>query len=355
MLYATYDIGQSYRENYDQGPCVNFAIPQKIQLKPIKLWNFTINSPLGVAAGPLLNAKYIDLYARLGFDIPVYKTVRTVERLAHPLPNCLMVNSAHQLRPKDIGQVIYPCEAEPNTLSDIAITNSFGIPSKPIELWQADIEKANRSLDAHQLMIVSCVGTPLENRSLIDDFVLCAQKAVEAGAKAIELNYSCPNVISKEGSIYQDPLLSSAISKQVKYAIKDTPLIIKIGYMPSDQATEKVIQANAPFIDGIASVNTISMQVRNKDNTQALPGKGRLNSGICGCIIKDLALEMTERIVRIRQQQGFDFVVFGTGGVVDSRDIDDYLNSGADVVMSATGSMWNPFLAHDWQKSQLCD
>ena len=59
MLYATYDIDQSYRENYDQGPCVNFAIPQKIQLKPIKLWNFTINSPLGVAAGPLLNAKYI--------------------------------------------------------------------------------------------------------------------------------------------------------------------------------------------------------------------------------------------------------------------------------------------------------
>lgn len=353
MLYPTYDIYQSYRKNYDQGPGVSFTMPEKIKLKPMKLWDFTINSPLGVAAGPLLNAKYIALYAKLGFDLPVYKTVRTVERLAHHLPNCLMVDSSRQLTQKDIGEEIYPFDAEPSHVSDIAITNSFGIPSKSIEVWQADIEKANQSLGVGQLMIVSCVGTPLQNRSLVDDFVLCAQKAVEAGAKAIELNYSCPNVISKEGSIYQDPELSSTISKRVKHVIKGVPLIIKIGYMSSDQATQKVIQANAPFIDGIAAINTISMQVKNKDNAQALPGKGRRNSGICGRIIKDLALQMTKRIARIRKQQQFEFVLFGTGGVVCSSDIDDYLKSGADLVMSATGSMWNPWLAHDWQKSQL--
>lgn len=354
MLYSTYIIDKSYQENYDQGPFTDFLIPKKIQLKPIKLWNFTINSPIGVAAGPLLNSKYIDLYAKLGFDILVYKTLRTVQYLPHPMPNCLMVDSSKQLRQKDIGEVIYPCNTKPNKISDIAITNSFGIPSKRIDLWQEDIEKANRGLDTNQLMIVSCVGTPLESRSLIDDFVLCAEKAVEAGSKAIELNFSCPNVFSKEGSIYQDPFLSSTISKKVKSAIKDTPLIIKIGYMSSHEVTKKVIKANAPFIDGIAGINTISMQVRNKnDNSQALSGKNRLNSGICGHIIKDLALEMTKRIVQIRRQQGFDFVIFGTGGVICSSDINDYLNSGSDIVMSATGSIWNPFLAYDWKKLQL--
>ena len=356
MFYATYDINQSYQKNYKQGPCTNFEIPQKIQLKPIKLWNFTLNSPLGVAAGPLLNSKYIRLYASLGFDALVYKTVRTEESLGYPSPNCLMVENLQQLKQKDIDQVIYVRNTKPNKASDIAITNSFGMPSKQIDLWQADIEKANQSLDTDQVMIVSCVGTPLEKRSLVNDFVLCAEKAVEAGAKAIELNYSCPNVITKEGSIYQDPLLSSMISKKVKFSIKNIPLVIKIGYISNDQEAKKIIQANAPFIDGIAAINTISMQVKNKNNSQqVLPGKGRINSGICGCIIKDLALEMTERIFRIRQQKGFNFFIFGTGGVVSSSDINDYLNLGADIVMSATGSMWNPFLANDWKKSQLCN
>ena len=77
------------------------------------------------------------------------------------------------------------------------------------------IEKAHQSIGTNQLMIVSCVGTQLKSRSLIDDFVFCAQKAMEVGTKAIELNYSCPNIFSKGGSIYQDPFLSRSRSDGV--------------------------------------------------------------------------------------------------------------------------------------------
>ncbi|WP_440651844.1 hypothetical protein [Cysteiniphilum sp. 19S12-1] len=349
MLHPTYDIHKSYDENYNNGPMCDFTIPKRIQLKPINLWGYQINSPIGVPAGPLINAEYIKLYAELGFDLPVYKTVRTVERKVHPAPNCLMVDSHKQLTIDDIGQSIYPFDEAPQTPHEIAITNSFGIPSKSIEIWQEDIAKANACMAPDQLMIVSCVGTPVPERNFINDFILCAQKAVEAGAKAIELNYSCPNVVSKEGSIYQDAELSSTISKAVKKAIKDVPLMIKMGYIKDEAKAHDIIKANAPFVDSIAAINTISMQARNKDNTQALPGEGRLNSGICGSIIKDLSLEMTKRIHKIRTENHFDFVLCGVGGIVCPEDIDDYLNAGADIAMSATGAMWNPLLAHQWQ------
>ena len=349
MLHSTYDIHKSYLENYDHGPVVDFKLPERVHGAPVKLWDFTVNSPIGVPAGPLLNAKYVALYAKLGFDIPVYKTVRTVAREAHQKPNCLMVESTRQLTEGEIGKSIYPFDREPQIAEEIAITNSFGIPSQTVEVWQKDIETANQTLEKNQLMIVSCVGTPLEERNLIEDFVLCAQKAVEAGAKAIELNYSCPNVISKEGSIYQDTVLSSAISKAVKFAIKHTPLMMKIGYVPNQKHLLEIIKANAPFVDGIAAINTISMQARMRDGTQALPGKGRLNSGICGHIIKNLALQMTRNIHRIRRNKKYDFILCGVGGIVQSCDIDDYLNAGADIVMSGTGAMWNPLLAHKWQ------
>ena len=352
MLHPTYDIHKSYDENYDNGPVVDFDIPKRIQTKPINLWGYKINSPIGVPAGPLLNSDYIKLYAQLGFDLPVYKTVRTMSRQAHQNPNCLMVNSDKALNISDIGQSIFPFGKAPQSPKEIAITNSFGIPSKPMEIWQADIEKANSYMADDQLMIVSCVGTPLENRNFIDDFVLCAKKAVEAGARAIELNYSCPNVVSKEGSIYQDATLSSTISKAVKLAIKDIPLMIKMGYIADNNKTLEILKANAPYVDGIAAINTISMQARRQDGSQALPGDGRLNSGICGSIIKDLALEMTQRIDKIRQQQKFDFILCGVGGIVCPEDIDDYLGAGADITMSATGAMWNPLLAHQWQSEQ---
>ncbi len=349
MLHPTYDIHKSYDENYSDGPTCDFEIPSRVKLKPIKLWGYEVNSPIGVPAGPLINAEYIRLYAQLGFDLPVYKTVRTIERKVHPAPNCLMVDSHKQLTADDIGQSIYPFDREPETLDEIAITNSFGIPSKAIEIWQADVEKANTLMANDQLMIVSCVGTPLTDRGFIEDFVFCAQKVVEAGAKAIELNFSCPNVISNEGSIYQDPILSSTIAKAVKSAVKNVPLMIKMGYIANERRVLEIIKANAPFVDGIAAINTISMQARKKDGAQALPGEGRLNSGICGSIIKNLALEMTRRIHKIRQQHKFDFVLCGVGGIVSPKDIDDYLNAGADIAMSATGAMWNPLLAHDWQ------
>ena len=75
IKYAVYDETKSYDENYAHGPFFNEEIPTIIRRGPkIKLWDFELNSPLGIPAGPLLNSNWIKLYGKLGFDMPTYKT-----------------------------------------------------------------------------------------------------------------------------------------------------------------------------------------------------------------------------------------------------------------------------------------
>ncbi|MCF6776314.1 hypothetical protein L3V83_06970 [Thiotrichales bacterium 19X7-9] len=352
-MNATYQINQSYQWNYENGPIFEGEIPKRPDIKPIKLWDYEINSPIGIPAGPLLNANFVALYARLGFDLPVYKTVRTIERQSHPKPNCYYLKQQDRLKETDILADAITTRDMPENIKDISITNSFGIPSKPVEIWQADIELANYSIDRNQLLIVSCAGTPgLKERNIIEDYALCAQLAIEAGAKAIELNLSCPNVVSKEGSIYQDAQLSSEITQAVKQVIGSTPLMIKIGYFKEQQHLANILKANAPFIDGVAAINTIPMNVRDENGQQALPGEGRLTSGICGNIIHNLAVNMVQKIAHEKRANRYDFIICGSGGVMAQEQFNQFLDAGADLAMSATGAMWNPYLAYQWHCAQ---
>lgn len=63
--------------------------------------------------------------------------------------------------------------------------------------------------------------------------------------------------------------------------------------------------------------------------------------------IKWAGLEMTERLEKARAGLGARFAIIGCGGVTIPFDFKEYRDRGADVVMSATGAMWNPYLAHE--------
>lgn len=348
----TYDIHKSYEENYDKGPFFEDGIPERPALSSkIKFFDLEVNSPLGVPAGPLLNSNWIKLYAELGWDIPVYKTVRTVEYNCHPAPNCVFADVSHQLGPTDIGGDLQTLNEDPDRVEDLTITNSFGMPSKAPEIWMSDVEKSNNYLKAGQVMVVSVVGTPGEGKDLISDYVRCAEMAKEAGAKVIEVNYSCPNVCSGEGSVFADPELSSSISKAVKKAIGSTPLMIKMGVFSNLIKFAEVVEANARYVDGIAGINTVSMKVYNPEGKQALPGKGRLSSGLCGSGIHDVSQMFTEQLAALRAEKKYDFLICGVGGIMTEADIDQRLGGGADIVMSATGAMWDPMLAYRWHDS----
>jgi len=350
----TYDIERSYEDNYQEGPFLDITPPQR-KIRPEKSFlGFQVNSLLGVPAGPLLNANWVTAYAALGFDLLVYKTVRTEERPCHPNPNCMYLNQKRQLRDIDFNRQLIGSMTPPDDATLISITNSFGMPSRIPEIWQTDIQKAKAGLGSGQLLIVSVVGTPGE-ADLTADYVKAAALAAEAGAPVIEINLSCPNVVSREGSIFTDPDFSSKISKAVKKEIGAVPLIIKMGYIPDPFLRAKVIDANAAHVDAISSINTLSFEVINEEGEQALPGEGRLRSGVCGASIRSCALSQVEHLVALKKQHQYDFAIVGVGGVMTTEHIHNYIDLGADAVMSATGAMWDPLLAYRYWKESSSD
>jgi len=54
----------------------------------------------------------------------------------------------------------------------------------------------------HGEVYVTDDGAEQEKRDTIEDFAYTARFAKECGAKLIEANYSCPNVATKEGSLF---------------------------------------------------------------------------------------------------------------------------------------------------------
>lgn len=345
---STYDPARTYEANYAAGPA--YAGPFPVLAKPkaqCHVLGFALNSPIGVPAGPLLNSAYVGLYGTLGWDVPVYKTVRSVARACHPAPNCLFIVS--DALTEDDAMSVRATAPAPQNVADLTITNSFGMPSKAPGEWMDDVRAASAALGEGQLLVVSIVGTAdAGGRSLIDDFAYTAALAREAGARVIEANFSCPNVVSREGSLYGDPEQSAAVTAKIRREIGGIPLLIKIGALAQDKL-RAVVKANLPNIDGIAAINTVPLRIVDGEGRQALPGEGRLQSGVCGAAIRKVGANMTARLIRIREELGARLAVVSVGGVMTEDDIDARLELGADLVMSATAAMWDPLLASRWR------
>lgn len=349
-----YDITKSFSENFQNGPFFTGNFPEKMPAqKGCHFFGYPVNSAFGVGAGILLNAEWVHVYAKLGFDILTYKTVRTCAHPSHPLPNCLVLPNTsknHLLSEKPI--IVVQGNSPVPVSSSMTITNSFGMPSASPDFWRKDMEEAKKGLDPGQVLIASVVGTNTEKEgeeAFIADFAKCALWAKEAGADAVELDISCPNTGKAEGDVYLDPDLSASICKKAKEAVQETPLLIKIGYIPSQDDMEALVMKTAPYIRGISAINTIKKKVITPADTPAL-GNGREESGVCGESIRDLGLEFTSRLFAFRKQKNLDFAIVSMGGVMDTSHIHAYFEKGADLVQTVTAAMFCPFLANAYKK-----
>jgi dihydroorotate dehydrogenase (NAD+) catalytic subunit len=324
-----YDIDKTYAENAAHGPFFTGAIPKRP--KPAKLFDFLghpVRSFLGVPAGPLLTSNWIALAAKMGFDIPTYKTIRSEAHPGHHLPNVTYVD-AHGNQ-----------TAMPTDLSNLTITNSFGMPSKSPDFLLQDIAKANASLSEGQVMIVSVVGTPNRGISFLDDFIRAAILAREAGAKIIEVNFSCPNVEKADGILYQSPETVHEYARAIAKAIHPIPLIIKVGVFDNVHLMKSVFLAAARGgAKAVCGINTVSMAIHPPLDA------GRKTSGVCGSAIRKAALTFLRDAAQVIRENKFDLTLMGCGGILLPEHFDEFFKAGATVAMSATGMMWDPYLA----------
>lgn len=349
-----YDPLISYEDNYEKGPFGEFVSDEIVKEHGEPAYNFLghkVYSLFGIPAGPVINSNFVRGAFNNGFDIVVYKTVRSGEYPCHPFPNVLSVQLKEDLT---LQRAQSPLIVSSSYEEPLSITNSFGVPSKKAQEWQSDVKKALTYVNKGQVLVLSFMGTVHEGQSeeeFIEDFRKAARYAKETGAPILEVNLSCPN-IGNEGLVCYNLDATEKILQAIREEIGSTPLIVKTGYFEDESKLNTFVRIVSTYAQAIAAINTIAATVTNQDGSQALPGNAvRLKSGICGASIKWANLDMVSKLSAIRQQQKYNFTIIGVGGIMNAADYQEVMNAGADAAMSATGAMWNPQLAKEVKQS----
>jgi dihydroorotate dehydrogenase (NAD+) catalytic subunit len=338
----TYDRQKSYRWNYEHVPApVSLSVPtvcsESSNTGKFSFCGLEVNSPLGVPAGPLLNGKWCLYYASLGFDVLTYKTVRSGFRECYPLPNLVPVDTAALFGgEQSVSQA---------ATMDGSWAVSYGMPSQDPSDWQADIAETRQQLPSGKVLSVSIVGTiepdwTLER--LAQDYALCARLAVESGANCIEANFSCPNVSTCDGQLFQNPADCATVVKIIRDAIGDIPLIGKIGRLNNDNESLELIQHLNGYLDALAMTNSIATQVLDQNGTLIFDGQRR---GICGKATLQASVAQTKSLNDMIAEHDLDIRLIGVGGVSTIEDVRNYLAAGAQAVHIATAAMVNPLVA----------
>jgi len=355
MSVPFYDPTKTYEENYRNGPYGDFVDGKNYYQKGEPTIDFLgekIYTPFGIPAGPLINSDFCNSAFEKGFDVCVYKTVRSSSYPCHPYPNILAVKIDGQLT---LDKAKNKLIADGNFQKPISITNSFGVPSKDISVWQKDVQKAISYEGDGQVLILSFMGTVKENQTsqeFINDWAITARKAKETGAKILEVNLSCPN-IGNEGLVCYNLKMTEKICKIIRSEIGDSSLILKVGYYTNDRDLKKLAEIAAKYGQAISSINTIQAEIIDRTGKHALPGESRTRSGVCGAGIKWAGLDMVKRLKEIRNKNKMNWSIIGVGGVTEPKDYFEYRDLGADCVMSATGAMWDPYLAQEIKSNKI--
>lgn len=351
-----FDPDRTWRENIEKGPVFTSPLPERMwppQEQWIDFLGHKVASRLGVPAGPLLDARWVSLAGKLGFDIPVYKTIRSFAHEAHPLPNVLYVDAKESLLSQGSHEAVHTAFQPPRHIDEISITNSFGNPSQSPEVVEADIAKAKGALSDGQVLVVSVFGAEHDGLSMPEDFVRAAQIAKRGGASIVEANLSCPNVKASEGALYQSPEEVYRVARLLTETLQGTPLVLKMGVFPSKEAMREVFVAAARAgVQGIAGINTVNRRVIDRQGAPAL-GPQRPTGGICGSGIRQAGLAWTQDARKIIEDEKLAMTLVAMGGVVLPEHFDEYLSRGADIVMTATGMMWDPYLAARYHRKNM--
>ena len=314
-------------------------------------FGFRTKLPLGVAAGPLYNSDYMIAAARDGFTVLTWKTFRSVDRLAHRSDgsyaghNILFVDSS-PLGTGELGGQLLGQRRPSAPPAAVSITNSFGMPSPKPHVWMPEVHELEGYMAQREKpVITSVVGTPKPGGDLQDlarDYAFLARCAESAGARIVEINFSCPNVSGREGSIYRDPGSAALIARTVREMLREdkTKLLIKVGHAGKAEY-RKLLRACAEQIDGVVAINTLPMEIVDGKGRQALPGG--LKSGVCGTAILGLAVEAVANLRRAKEALGLDKLkIVGCGGVVAPAGFFRHVDAGAEFVMCATAALFNP-------------
>lgn len=345
-----YNDQLTFDENKKKGPFGAFAnikAPYKNKGEPAyDFFGIPVYSPFGIGAGPLPTTKFIKAALDTGFDIVTLKNVRSDDFPLNPYPNVRPVLPSNDLDLSPQNKLrIADSYTEP-----LSIANSFGIPSPKPEDWQPFVKASSKIPGKGQALLAAFQGTARGKgrEDFVQDHVRGVELLQQTGDHIIEINLSCPNE-GKENLACFDVEITTRIVDAVRDTYPDLKFMIKLGYFEDKNLLKKLVRKIGTAVDGISGINTIPMTVVDKKGDEVFPG--RRQAGISGAPVKWAGLEMTRSLRDFREEFGFSYKIVSMGGVLNAKDFHEYISSGADIVMSVTGAMWNPDLAAEIKQS----
>jgi dihydroorotate dehydrogenase (NAD+) catalytic subunit len=195
------------------------------------------------------------------------------------------------------------------------LINAMGLPNPGIKIFSEEIKFMKTTIRAP--IIVSVFGYSA------DEYRTVTQKAVEAGADAVELNVSCPHVNQTGSEIGSNPKLLAEVISKVKSSVKK-PLIVKLSPNVSDigEIAQVAVKAGA---DALTATNTLkAIAIDTETHMTILSNVG---GGLSGQALKPVALRC---VYDIRKKVAVPII--GCGGVANWRDAVEFFLAGASAV-----------------------
>jgi len=168
----------------------------------------------------------------------------------------------------------------------------------------------------------------------IEEYVECTRILTEQKAvDAFEINVSCPNV--KEGGLQfgNDVNAVAKITESVK-AVTNKPVIVKLSPNVS-YISEFAKAVKDSGGDAVSAINTLVGTAFNIFTRK--PKIKNVNGGLSGPAIKPVALA---KVLEIRQKA--DIPIIGVGGIMNWKDVVEFMIAGASSIQVGTLNFINP-------------
>lgn len=338
IAQGIYRADRSYTWNYGHAP----KLPRVRRLPSVpggRLFDYPLNSPLGIASGPLLNSKWVEGYARLGFDILTYATVRSGFVPALGLPN---------LRPVENREQAAVATGRSGFNGDVTLAVSLGTPSMEPDVWRKDVRRARERIGKGQILVVSVLGTTPpggDREALVADYARCAQWAAEAGADAVEVQLAWPDPFADQPqAIYENLPLASQILHRVRTTVR-VPVVAKLGAFRTPRLLHDTATRLASWASGFTLVHGFHRRVVDEQGDPAFEGAGRDRADIVGAATFPAASRQVAELLAWRKAGCWDRAVLAVGGLTTVERAHEMLREGADAVLVATAALYDPLFA----------
>src|SRR5580692_7777099 len=216
----------------------------------------------------------------------------------------------------------------------MGLNNIELISDRPIEVNLQEITEVKRRYPKHVVIASLMVES---KRETWHDMV---QRAEDAGADGLELNFGCPHGMSERGmgsAVGQVPEYSCMITEWVKEVAR-TPVLVKLTPNITDiRAVARAAKRGGA--DGLSAINTIN-SITGIDLDTLVPrpnvdGKSS-HGGYCGPAVRPIALNMVQQIMADPESA---LPLSGIGGIGNWRDAAEFFLLGCSTVQVCTAAM----------------